>query len=138
MRKVFPAFLLVVLTFVFAGCSLDDDGETIEFRALRISSAELPESFAVNNTYEINVTYALTDGCTAFEGFDVAPKDTTVREVVAIGSRAVEAQCTQIVTDREQSFLFKVVHDQPYLFRFWQGQDANDEPIFLEIEVPVN
>lgn len=137
MKKMLLFIFLVGSGFFLASCSKDEPS-TIEFRALQISNAVVPETFTVNGTYEITVTYSVPDGCTSFEGFDVAPKETTTREVVAIGSRATEAQCTQTVTEREESFLFKVVHNQPYLFRFWQGKDANGEPMFLEFEVPVN
>jgi len=137
MKKMFLLIFLVAVGFSVDSCK-KDDGATIEFHALQISNAQVPESFSLNGTYEIKVTYSIPDGCTNFEGFDVAPKDTTTREVVAIGWRALEEQCTQVVTDREESFFFNVVHDQPYLFKFWQGQDANGDPLFLEIEVPVD
>ncbi len=137
MKRLFLLIFLVFLGFSVDSCN-KDDGTTIEFTALQISSAELPQSFDLNGTYEITVTYSIPDGCTSFEGFEVEQKDTTTREVVAIGWRPLELQCTQVVTDSEESFLFNVVHDQPYLFRFWQGEDSNGDPIFLEIEVPVN
>jgi len=137
MKKMFLLVFLVVVGFAVNSCN-KDDGATIEFTALRISDAEVPESFTLNNTYEIKVTYAAPDGCTNFEKFDVSPTETTTREVVAIGWRPIENQCTQVVTNREESFLFQVKYDQPYIFRFWQGQDSDGEPMFFEIEVPVN
>lgn len=137
MNRLLLLVFLVAAGFSVVSCN-KDDAPTIEFRALQISKAEVPESFSLNNTYEIKVTYSIPDGCTNFEKFDVAPKEETTREVVAIGWRSIDQPCTLATTTREESFWFNVVHDQPYLFRFWQGQDANDEPIFLEIEVPVN
>jgi len=137
MKRMFLLIFLVVMGFSVDSCK-KDDGTTIEFTALQISSAELPESFVLNGTYEIKVTYSIPDGCTNFEGFEVEPKDTTVRDVVAIGWRPLEQQCTLAITTREESFLFNVVHDQTYLFRFWQGEDTNGDPMYLEIEVPVN
>ena len=129
--------MVLVLTGLFLGSCNNDNGATIEFHALQITDAELPESFALNTTYEINVTYVRPDGCTYFEGFDVAQRDSTIREVVAIGSTYINQQCTQEIAELEESFLFRVVHDQTYLFRFWQGQDEDGEPIFLEMQVPV-
>lgn len=136
MRRLFLAFILVVIATIGISCN-KDDAQTIEFHALQIIDADLPESFAFNSTYEITVTYVKPDDCTYFEVFDVAPKDTTTREVVAIGSMYVDQQCAQVATEKQQSFLFEVKYDQPYLFRFWQGTDADGEPTFLDIEVPV-
>lgn len=129
--------VLVIAGFALDSC-INDNGATIEFHALQITDAQLPESFALNTTYEITVTYVKPDGCTYFEGFDVAPKDSTIREVVAIGSTTIGQQCTQEETELQESFLFRVLHEQDYIFRFWQGKDADGEPIFLEMQVPVN
>ncbi|MRI01027.1 hypothetical protein GH721_10850 [Kriegella sp. EG-1] len=137
MKKMYTVILLAVFVISIVSCS-KDDGDTIEFKALQISGVDVPESFSLGNTYEIKVTYAAPDGCTYFETFDVIQKDTTIREVVAIGSRNIDLQCEQVVIDREESFLFKVVHNQDYLFKFWQGQNTDGEAQFLEIEVPVN
>ncbi|MEO9893614.1 hypothetical protein [Aurantibacter sp.] len=136
MKKMYAVILLVALAISTVSCS-KDDGDTIEFKALQISEADLPESFSLGNTYEIKVKYAAPDGCTYFETFDVVQKDTTIREVVAIGSRNLDLQCDQVVVNREESFLFKVVHNQDYLFKFWQGQNTDGEAQFLEIEVPI-
>ncbi len=136
MRRLFLAFVLVVIAFIVSSC-LKDDAPTIEFHALRIVDADVPESFTFNGRYEITVTYVRPDDCTHFEVFDVVQKDTTIREVVAIGSMFVDRQCAQVATEQQESFLFEVKYDQPYLFRFWQGTDANGEPTFLDIEVPV-
>lgn len=136
MRRLFLAFVLVVIAFIVSSC-LKDDAPTIEFHALQIVDADVPESFTFNGRYKITVTYVRPDDCTHFEVFDVVQKDTTIREVVAIGSMFVDQQCAQVVTEQQESFLFDVKYDQPYLFRFWQGKDSNGEPIFLDIEVPV-
>jgi len=136
MRRLFLASILVAIAFIGISCN-KDDAPTIEFHALQIIDADVPESFAFNGRYEITVTYVKPDDCTYFEVFDVAPKDTTIREVVAIGSTYVDQQCAQVATEQQQSFLFDVKYDQTYLFRFWQGTDADGEPIFLDIEVPV-
>lgn len=132
---------LVVALFalLLGSCSLDDDEPNFNFKALRIESAELPESFNLNETYQINVTYSLPDGCTQYEGFDVTKEDTTVRNVVAIGVAMTDlVSCTQVITQEEASFNFIVKYDQPYTFRFYQGENSAGEAEFLEVVVPVN
>ncbi|UWX55045.1 hypothetical protein NYZ99_20525 [Maribacter litopenaei] len=132
---------LVVALFalLLGSCSLDDDEPNFNFKALRIESAELPESFNLNETYQINVTYSLPDGCTQYEGFDVTKEDTTVRNVVAIGVAMTDlVSCTQVITQEEASFNFIVKYDQPYTFRFYQEENSAGEAEFLEVVVPVN
>ena len=136
MRRLFLVFVLVIITFTVGSC-FKDDAPTIEFHALQIVDADVPESFEFNGQHEITVTYVRPDDCTHFEVFDVVQKDTTIREVVAIGSMFIDQQCAEVGTEQQESFLFEVKYDQPYLFRFWQGTDAEGEPIFLNIEVPV-
>ncbi|WP_299533809.1 hypothetical protein [Ulvibacterium sp.] len=127
--------LLAVLGL--SSCNLGDDGPNFHFTALQITSAELPESFNLNETYEIKVTYVRPDGCTFFEGFDLAKPDVTVRNVVAIGSVRTDQTCTAAVEEEEATFIFVVLFDEPYTFRFWQGtEDGMDE--YFEVEVPVN
>ncbi|MDC6404109.1 MULTISPECIES: hypothetical protein [Maribacter] len=134
-------YTLVVAFFalVLGSCSMEDDEPNFNFKALRIESAELPEYFNLNETYQIKVTYLLPDGCTQYEGFDVTMEDTTVRNVVAIGVAMTDlVSCTQAVIQEEASFNFIVKYDQPYTFRFYQGENSDGEPEFLEVEVPVN
>lgn len=130
--------LLLVLAAPLVSCNLDDDGVNFNFVALQILSAELPESFTQNQTYEITVTYVRPNGCTFFEGFDISEADTTVRNVVAVGSELQDQACTQATEEVTATFNFIVLHSDDYLFRFWTGEDAEGEPEFLEIEVPVN
>ncbi|MFS4455260.1 hypothetical protein [Maribacter sp. 2304DJ31-5] len=137
MRKI-AYFWIVFFALVLNGCSLGDDASNFHFEALRITDAELPDSFELNETYEINVHYVLQNGCTSFEGFDFVREDTTVRNVTAIGSvRTDENLCTQAIIEGETSFSFVVLYDQPYVFRFFQGENDNGEREYLEITVPV-
>ena len=137
MRKKMLILLLVLAT-PLVSCNLDDDGVNFNFVALQIVSAELPESFTQNQTYEITVTYVRPNGCTFFEGFDISEADTTVRNVVAVGSELQDEACTQAAEEVTATFNFIVLHSDDYIFRFWTGEDAEGEPEFLEIEVPVN
>ena len=131
-------FLFICSALLFGGCSLDDDQPNFHFTALEITAADLPESFELNRTYRINFTYVLPDGCTYFERPDVTTADTTVRNVVAIGVvRTDDEACTQAIIEGEGFFNFSVIYNEPYTFRFFQGEDSNGEPQFLEVIVPV-
>ena len=132
-------FIFAGLLLVFGGCSLEDDEPNFHFTALRITSVDLPESFTFNQTYRIDVTFELPNGCTAYEGFDVTQEDTTVRNVVVIGTVRTDEDiaCTQEIVEREAFFNFSVIYNEPYTFKFFQGEDSNGEPQFLEFIVPV-
>lgn len=135
-KFAFSVMLLTVLTFF--GCSLDDQ-ETFHFVALPITSVQMPESFELNETYEIKVTYNRESDCAYFEGFDVIKEDTTVRNVAAIGSKLSDSNdCQEISQEIETSFNFIVLYDQTYHFKFYSGDDENGVEKFIEIEVPVN
>ncbi len=136
MKKV----LLILLCFLvvpLGSCSLDSDDVNFTFVPLRIVNVELPESFMINQTYTVSVTYIRPNGCTFFEGFDFNEVDTTTREVVAIGSELQETSCTQQLEEVETTFEFFVLHSEDYLFRFWTGENADGEQEFLEVVVPV-
>lgn len=126
------------LLFSVSSCN-KDDGPNFHFKALRIVSAELPDSFELNQTYQIMVSYALPDGCTSFSHPDVTISDTTTRNVVAWGTvRTDQEACIQGVTEGQASFNFICKYDEPYVFRFWQGEAEDGELEYFEVIVPVN
>jgi hypothetical protein len=135
--------LLLFLCFIgltINSCSLDDGGVNFHFVPLQIVDAELPESFMLNKTYQIKVTYVNPNGCTSFEGFDITESNTMdkkVRNVLAIGTELEQEQCTQQVEELEATFSFICLYSKPYVFRFWTGEDENGESQFFEVEVPV-
>lgn len=137
MKRYFLIFYSLLAVLGLNSCNLEDDSPNFHFTALQITGAELPESFNLNETYEIKVTYSRPDGCTFFEGFDIGKEDVTVRNVVAVGSVRTDQTCTTAIEEEEATFLFVVLFDEPYTFRFWQGtEDGTDE--YFEVEVPVN
>jgi len=138
MKKSIFIFLFVTVSFIFSSCSVDD-GPNFHFLPLQIVSAELPESFTLNETYQIEVTYVQPDACTSFAGFDVVSQDTTVRNVVVVGTKRTDQEiCADVTQELTASFNFIVKYTEPYTFRFWQSESENGEQQYLEIVVPVN
>ncbi len=138
MKRIFNIVFLGVLILTSQGCELDDD-QNFHFVSLRIIEAELPESFELNRIHTIQVTYERPNGCIFFEGFDVFPEGNTTRNVVAIGSEINDGDtaCTQAIEEVEASFQFEVLFTETYTFRFYNGDDAGGNPIYLEYEVQV-
>ena len=135
--KSIVSLIFVLFAFVLSSCSLSDDQPNYYFVPLQVVSAELPESFSLHETYQINVTYVLPNGCASFEGFDVTPIAETTRNVVPIGSQFDDPECVDGMAEVEGSFNFICLYTDAYLFRFWTGEDENGEHEYLEIEVPV-
>ena len=139
MKKTFLALCALMVSLTFSSCDLEDDGPNFHFVPLRIESVEMPESFDLEETYVISFKYIVPDGCTYYEGIDVVDEEVTTRKVVAIGAQRTDQDaCTEVIREEMGSFNFIVIHNQPYLFRFYQGEDINGEQQFLEVEVPVN
>lgn len=133
-------FLLVVATFsVLTSCSIDD-GVNYHFEALQIKSVEMPESFDYGSVYKIKVNYLRPNNCTFFEGFDVVKEEVTTRNIVAVGSviEDKDSECAERLEEVPASFNFEVLFNQPYLFKFWAGDDENGDPVYLEFTVPVS
>ncbi len=137
--KRFVFLFLIGVALVFSGCSLDSQEPNFYFEPLSIVSAVMPDSFELNQTYQIEVTYKLPNECTGFGGFDVTQQNETIRNVVVFGTARTDMDnCAQTISEKKETFDFICKYNQTYTFRFWQGVDQNDEHQYLEIEVPVN
>lgn len=137
MKNLLSWALALVLFLPLASCSNDDDGPETTFVKLVITDADLPASFQLGELYNIPITYQLQDGCTQFETFQIVTLSETEREIVVIGARRDNGACTQAIVEETETLIFQVLFDQTYTFKFWQGDDANGDPIYLEIQVPV-
>lgn len=139
MKRIFAVIFLCAGIFFLNGCDIESEGSNFNFVTLRILDAQVPESFDINNVYDIQVTYERPNGCTFFEGFDVTRVDQNTREIVAIGTEFIdEMACTQAIEEVVANFQFEVVYNGPYTFRFYNGNDAEGNAIYLEYVVEVN
>lgn len=136
MKRIF--ILLIMSAMVLASCSTDN-GVNYHFKALQVKSVEMPEVFEYGKVYKIKVNYLRPDNCTFFEGFDVVKEGLTTRKVVAIGTviEDTDSNCAEKEDEISASFNFEVVYTEPYLFKFWTGNDENNDPVYLEFTVPV-
>ncbi len=137
MKKFFFTFLIVTAILTTSSCSNDDE-PNFHFVPLSIVSAELPEFFSLDQTYQIRVTYNKPDECTSFGGFDVTTKNVSTRNVVVIGTKHYDQEaCAQTIVEETGTFNFKVIHTETYLFRFWQSEDADGNQEYFDVLVPV-
>ena len=132
---ILPAIIALMMLGLYS-CD-EEEINNPTFERLEIVDAELPDTFLLGRTYEIRVTYNRPDGCTYLQDFNVIPADQTTREIQAVGVRYDQDMCTQVITEETNEFLFQVIYDQPYTFKFWKGENSDGEPQFMTIDVPV-
>lgn len=137
MKTGWKVLSLLILAFAVNACQIGDDEVNYHFVTLQVVAVDMPEAFRLNETYQIGVTVLEYNGCTRFEGFNIISEDTTVRRVAAIGTEQVDEPCSEAISEVDARFEFICLYDQPYLFRFWAGENSAGEPVYLEIEVPV-
>ncbi len=139
MKKVIVPFVLLMVVLSLSSCDLDD-GQNFQFTTLKVVEADLPESFELNETYDIEVTYQRPNGCTFFEGFDVTKTAETDRDVVVIGTEIVDGDtaCTQAIEEVNAVLRFNVIFSGEYHFRFYAGNNGENDPLYIEYTVPVN
>jgi PBP1b-binding outer membrane lipoprotein LpoB len=140
MKKIISLF---VLFFLFNACSIDN-GEDYSLELLPVESVEIPTEFTFGKTYQITMHYNIPSTCHSFNSvyYDKTIESVTNKNIRTIAIESAVAQrndchtTTNNMTD--YTFNFLVTSDEPYVFKFWQGEDDNGEDVFLEIEVPVN
>lgn len=136
MKNLILISLLAFLTIGVYSCNKDDvKNPTLE--RLEITSFDVPDTFELGKSYEIGVTYNKPDSCTSLQGFNVNTVDQMTRVIQAIGARNEGESCTGVAIEETNEFLFEVVYDQTYTFKFWQSEDSTGAPQYLTVEVPV-
>ena len=132
---------ICIAILTFWSCSIDDDGGvgTVDynFEFIPIEEVVIPDSFVFGETYEISVSYFRPSSCHTFHDFYFVAEE-EVRTVAVINVVYDHSDCEPLEDELvEASFDFKVIYDQIYEFKFWQGEDETGEDIFLTFEIPV-
>jgi len=135
MKHFITLFLFALL---IVGCNDDDDNfHDYHLEYIGVVSAELPDEFTYGHTYEINVTIELPNSCYYHYGqYDYFYEGST-RLIYPIVHIDDDVSCTQNITETTFSIPVHALQDEPYIFKFYQGEDANGEDMYLTIEVPV-
>jgi hypothetical protein len=141
MKKLLLLFITLSL-FTFSSCSLNDD-DRLQFHMefVPVTAVEMPEYFERGGTYTIDVYYTRPNDCHYFEGFAYEANGNA--RTVAVQTIVIEdAECQPLPTDAPEKASFEFLcapqyNNQTYVFKFYQGADANGNQQFLEVEVPV-
>ena len=125
------------MVFSILSCSPEDDGNQTFFNEiLPVDTVDMPEQFIFGNTHEITMTYIRPSGCHVFSDFYYLT-EMNHRTIAIITTVFPDQNCQQQEELVEVTFNFRVNDIDPYVFRFWQGEDDNGNDIYYVVEVPV-
>ena len=130
---------LLLVGFLLLGCSSDDDNNYHEYHLeyVNVIDADLPDEFVFGNTYRINVTIELPNSCYYYYNQYDYFYEGTSRLIYPIGHVDDGVPCTPNITETTFSIPVQALQQEPYIFKFYQGEDEDGQDIFLTIEVPV-
>ncbi|WP_051199646.1 hypothetical protein [Christiangramia echinicola] len=137
---------LILLSIVtLTSCSINDDnGPAAEYELATITGNDLPDSFELGKSYTITLDYDLPSQCHSFAALDARRGGSTgdeKRQIYAavVSILSTNAQCNEDVAGNSGTTTFNILIDEPedYKFYFWTGTDADDQPIYTEVTVPV-
>lgn len=129
-------YLLLFLTVIVLFSCSDDDDENYHFEYVPVVSAEVPEEFVQGETHLIKVTAELPSSCYSLYHYDYIYDD-TARLIYPIAIVNDDDACTLAVSEVTFTIPVEALQEEPYIFKFWQGEDDQGEDQYLIIEVPV-
>jgi len=132
MKKIFFVIFILLLT---VSCS-DDDSSNYHYELLPVEEADVPDEFIYGQIYYITVKYIRPTECYVYN--DVLYEyDYDARNIAVISTVVEDNDCEVIDSEEELTIRVQALQTSPYIFRFWQGDDDDGNPIYLEIVVPV-
>jgi hypothetical protein len=137
MKKHF--FFLIVFVSLLSSCSIDDNNSlNFYLEILPIDSVDMPETFVHGEIYEISMTYTQQSDCYRFNDFiyDVNENERTVAIVNTVYFGA-DMNCIEEQQSATASFDFIVNETEPYVFKFYQGENEDGVDQYYIVEVPV-
>ncbi len=116
--------------------SCSEDDTNYHYELLPIIEAEVPSEFEFGKIYSVSVKYIRPDDCYIYS--DVLYEyDFYTRNVAVISTIIEDNNCEILEIEERLTFRVQALQTSPYIFKFWQGDDENGNPIYLIIEVPV-
>lgn len=133
MKKV--ALLLVLMT-TFISCNVGDV-DSYTNHILPIESYDMPDSFVINQTYTIGLTYQKPTVCYNFRDVYIAGSENT--RTIAIYTDTKDGQaCTYVLPPVSTvSVQFTPQFTGTYTFRFYKGPDGDGNDTFEEVQFEV-
>lgn len=135
MKKI--VFLLFICVITLTSCSLDNDNTPSYYLEITpIEDITMPEEFVHGQTHEIFMTYNRPNDCYVFNNF-AYHSDGNERTIAVVNTVYTDASCNDLNETEEVSFNFLVTSTEPYIFKFYQGENDEGEDQYYIIEIPV-
>ena len=136
--KSFNWIWVVMIGGIFFTSCLDDEPILqVDYAYAPTDSIQIGEIRPAREVTEIRTYFTRNSECETFFDYDyqISGNERTVS--IVISDLQVD-DCLEISQVEENTLQFKPETSGTYTFRFWAGNDANDEPIFIirEIEIP--
>ncbi len=130
--------LALMITGLFVTSCLDDEPAlNVDYEYAPIDSITIDEIRPAREVTEIRTYFTRNSECETFFDYDyqISGNERTVS--IVISDLQVE-DCLNISEASSHILQFRPETGGTYTFRFWAGNDANNEPIFIvqEIEIP--
>jgi len=130
--------MIVALSVSVLSCNDDDDNyHDYHLEYVNVISADLPDEFIYGNTYRINVTIELPNSCYFYYNQYDYFYEGASRLIYPIAHVDDGVTCTPNITETTFSIPVQALQNETYIFKFYQGEDADGQDMFLTIEVPV-
>ena len=131
--------LLMLIAFSLTLTSCSDDSEYHEFHLEYIGakSADVPDEFIYGLTYRIDVTVEFPNSCYFnYNQYDYIYEG-NARLIYPIAHVDDDVVCTPSIRETIYSIPVTALQEETYIFKFYQGEDADGQDIFYTVEVPV-
>lgn len=132
MKKI---LFLLVFSILISSCSEDDI--TFQRALIPIDEASIPDSFTLNQTETITVSYTLPDDCYNSPRLYYAYQG-KARIIAMEALKNIVGPCSNTPSQMELEIPILIQQEHEYLFRLYKGKASNGQNLFEEYIVPVN
>jgi hypothetical protein len=138
-QNVLKFMSIFIMLVIFSGCNDDDQNNYHDYHLeyIGVIDAEVPDEFNYGSTYRIDVTIELPNSCYYYYDQYEYFYEGTSRLIYPIAHVDDGVACAPDIRTTTFSIPVQVLQSEPYIFKFYQGEDADGQDIFLTIEVPV-
>ena len=131
-------FMIIAVSITLSSCSTDDGYyHKYHLEYVGVTNVDVPDEFIFGSTNRIDVTIELPNSCYYFYNQYDYFYEGTSRLIYPIAHVDDDVACTLNITETTFSIPVQALQTEPYIFKFYQGEDADGQDIFLTVEVPV-
>lgn len=131
MKKIYWLGILMISSVFCFSCLNDERVDNVYYSVTPIDSVQIGAVNRVGELTEIKTFYTRRNSCEDFFDYDYFAFDTE-RRVTIVTVTVKNDQCE--VVQEADAWVLKFIpqHSGEYHFKFWNGNDENNKPIYLE------